>query len=145
MPEEFVNFHGTVTFQNVYLVECAQQDVHNMRHSTAAIAIKPIIDFRTHQARWGTNTKNEACIEWTKIVPNIARLVGPNPSSEKIVADSSPDEITFSKNNNVLRLRKLTLALFNQEVRSQVAGGGTLNFKNDDEVQKFFLSQDFEG
>jgi hypothetical protein len=139
-------FQGSVIFDCVYFIECSQEDAPHIRHSIAPLAIRPLIKVEMHQATWGTNSWRGEYISWDDVNPKIDSFVrqADKQGDEPIFVKESPDKIIFTKDTHVLTLVKLTLKLFDQKVRPIVAGGGTLTFANDEEVQKFFLTASFE-
>lgn len=141
-------FQGRVMFNSVYLVECSRDDEPHIRHSRAPIAIRPRIDLRAQNATWETNSSRSEYISWDK-VEGIARnqpveSQGISEQEVGIINGGGPDRILLSKENHSLRLVKLTRELFDEKVRPYVAGGANLSFASDEELQKFYLSTNFE-
>lgn len=52
-----------------------------------------------------------------------------------------PDTIEIeSENNESFTFKKLTLEYFNKFLKNKVASGETLNFKNDNELQNYYIN-----
>lgn len=64
----------------------------------------------------------------------------------EIDLDHIPETIEVtSQTGEVYQFVKLTLKLFNEKLKPYVAAGGSLNFKNDRELQEYYLTTDFYG
>jgi hypothetical protein len=146
MQKETMTDQRSVVFDCVYLIECSQEDAPHIRHSIAPLAIRPLIKVGMHQATWGTNSWRGEYISWDDVQPKLEGFVRQADMSqdEPIFVKEAPERVVFTKDTHVLTLVKLTLKLFDQKVRPIVAGGGTLKFSNDEDVQKFFLTASFE-
>lgn len=56
---------------------------------------------------------------------------------------TAPKVITLVTRGQTLRLEFLTKEIFDAKLKNRVAAGRQLNFKNDSEVQNFYLSANF--
>jgi hypothetical protein len=136
---------GRILLNSVYYIDCSEEDAAVMRHSSAPLAIRPIINFSTQEATWATNSARGEYISWDEIGPNLSELAkNQKTGDDPIHVNDAPKEIVFTKQNHRVRLVELALDIFNQKVRPYVAAGKTLSFKNNEEVRKFFLTKDFE-
>lgn len=142
-----LSINTPVLFKKVYFVENPDEKSSYPRHSDAPIAINPYINPTQKMAEWGTNSSRGDFIHWDRIGENIQQHLPANGSkdiTEPTIIEGGPDVITFVENNHTLRLVTLTRAIFDQKVRPHVAGGKSLSFTTDEEVQKFFQEADFE-
>ena len=141
-------FQGEVLFRGVYLIECSKEDAPYIRKSHAPLAIRPMISFDNHTAQWETNTYDPygEYIAWDSVKSEITIPVEKERSSEPdfVVVEGGPEDITISKENHLLRLRKLTRALFDEKVRPYVTGGKSLSFGSDADLQNYFLKAHFQ-
>jgi hypothetical protein len=137
---------GSVLFKEVYYISCSDEEASHLRHSTAPLAIRPVINGRSHRAHWGTNSTRGDYVFYDQVDDKVERyLEDPRAlGSRMLVLEKGPDEIVLTKENHTIRLLKLTAQLFEQKVRPFVLGGETLHFTDDDSVQKYFLETGFE-
>ncbi len=139
-------FTGLILFNGVYYVECSEEDALSIRHSTAPIAIQPMIDGQKHIAEWRTNSFRGDWVSWDRVGANVGEYVHPQdvPSRDPTIVRDCPDEIVLVCQDHVLRLQKLTKELFDQKVRAHVFAGNTLAFESDASVQQYYLKANFE-
>jgi hypothetical protein len=98
------------------------------------IAIRPELTLPNYVA-W-EDTGHGRILRFKKVLADRKEILGP---IEKI-----PDKIEIiSEDNQIYTLVKLTNQIFNEKLKGLVAGGETLNFKTDEELQEYYLTADF--
>jgi len=97
------------------------------------IAVRPEIT-PPHSVSW-EDTSHGRTISFTKILVDGHEIRKDDKLPEKI-------EI-IDANGSKYVLIKLTTKIFNEKLKDLVGGGKSLNFKDDDELQNYFLKTDF--
>ena len=116
-----------ISFKAVYYLESQNPNMN-------PIAIRPELTPPNYIA-W-EDTSNGRILRFSKILLDGEEMQG---KLEKI-----PETIEFiSKDNEIYKLVKLTVSLFNQELKEHVAGGESLKFQTDEELQNYYLKTDF--
>lgn len=109
-------------YERVYFVESTQ------REHTNKIAIRPKI--YPNKVVWENTSRGKSL--------DIKRVKAPEN-----LTDEAPAEIALvDKQNKVVRLRELTLEIYNEHVKAYVAGSP--EFTSNEELQEFYLKQNFQ-
>lgn len=117
-----------VQLRGVYYMESQNPNMN-------PIAIRPGLTPPDYVA-W-EDTGNGRIVRFSKIL-----FDGQEP--ETIAPDRIPEKIEItSQDGNDYKLVKLTIQIFNEKLKNIVAGGASLNFNNDQELQEYYLKADF--
>lgn len=135
-----------ITFNTAYYMEFKEKDPE-MLGLTPLVAIRPTFFPPIHSVEWATNSGRGDYMIWdtTSIDFDSYAKKYTNNSSNLLIADGpdTPNEIVLVSGNETEKLVRLTVDVFNRCVRPHVVNGDSLQFRNDNEVQKFFLSTEF--
>lgn len=121
-------------FKGVYYLE-------SQNPSMNLIAIVPEI-VAPNYFSWG-DTSNGRTVRFSKIKINGEEMkanLGLNVEGKDL-----PERIEIlAINGNLYKLVKLTIDIFNKELKERVAGGEGLNFNSEEELQSYYLQTDFQ-
>ena len=116
----------TVKLGGVYYLESQNSDMN-------PIAVRPEIT-PPNYVSW-EDTSHGRIVHFTKILVDGHEV----RENEKL-----PEKIeVIDVNGNKYVLVKLTTQIFNDKLKKNVAGGESLNFTNDEELQNYYLKTDF--
>ncbi len=120
-------------FKGVYYLESQNEHMN-------PIAIVPELTPPDYVA-WN-DTSNGRILRFSKIILDGKELEG---NLEKFVEGEKVPSIieVVDKKGEVYKLVKLTVAIFNETLKKRVAGGDSLNFKSNEELQDYYLKTDF--
>ena len=122
-----------VMFRGVYYVESENPHIN-------PIAIRPEVS--PHSVAW-EDTSNGRVVKCSRV------LLDGEPMESKIAINSSiPEKIEFigvDPKSERYKFVKLTNKIFDEKIRYEVAGGESLNFKTDQELQDYYLKTNFMG
>jgi hypothetical protein len=122
-----MTIENSIQFRGVYFLESKNPNMN-------PIAIRPAATPPDYVS-W-EDTGHGRIIRFSKILVDGKEIQDqPTEIPERI-------EIT-GQNGQVYQLVKLTLPIFNEKLKHVVAGGGSLNFNNDEELQEYYLKADF--
>ena len=115
-----------VSLEGVYYVESPDRRLGH-------IAIRP--KFREQDVEWDdTSTGMSMCLDPTSHHWEQLKSQAPNSRLEKIA-------LVYNKQKKQITLRYLTLELYNEKLKSNVASSPS--FSSTEELQKYYLSTDF--
>lgn len=122
-----------ISIKGVYFLESA-----NPHFNPIAIRVKI---HPPHFIVW-EDTNHERGFQFSKILfdghPPLSTL------PKEIQGDEIPQTIeATSETGELYKLVKLTVKIFNQKLKNRVAGGKSLDFKEDSELQEYYLTTNF--
>lgn len=118
-----------INFNSVYYLESQNPNMN-------PIAIRPELT-PSNYAAW-EDTSNGRIIRFSKILLNDQEI-------QEEAIGLSPERIEIiDLNGQSYKLVKLTVAIFNEKLKDHVAGGASLNFATDQELQDYYLKTDFQ-
>jgi hypothetical protein len=116
------------TLQGVYYLESGNNGMN-------PIAIRPVI--QAHYIAW-EDTGHGRSIRNPKVYFDDQEVKIPASPPKKL-----PEKIKIISDRGDFQLIKLTKKIFDEQLKNRVAGGESLNFKDDQAIQNYYLTADF--